>query len=90
MPKVNWCKSPPERRRYNALHFMSAIEAARAQAGLTAAELCQKTGMSTATYARRKRDPLSLTVEEIQTLSSALSLKDYPPAQNALLALLTS
>lgn len=90
MPKVKWCKSPAELRRYNALHFMSAIEAARAQAGLTAAELCQKTGMSTATYARRKRDPLSLTVEEIQTLSSALSLKDYPTAQNTLLALLTT
>ena len=84
MPKTNWCQTVEGRRDTAATNFFKIVETARVFAGIKAAELCERLKWSTQTYYRRRSAPRSLTVLEIQQLSDALNLKQFPGASEAM------
>lgn len=84
MPKTNWCQTVEGRRDTAAANFFKIVETARVFAGIKAAELCERLKWSTQTYYRRRSAPRSLTVSEIQQLSDALNLKQFPGASDAM------
>lgn len=89
MPKTNWCQTVEGRRDTAATNFFKIVETARVFAGIKAAELCERLKWSTQTYYRRRSDPRSLTVLEIQQLSDALNLKQFPGANEAISQMLS-
>ncbi len=88
MPRPNWCQTVEGRRETAATNFFKIVEIARAFAGIKASDLCTKLKWSTQTYYRRRSDPRSLTVLEIQQLSDALNLKQFPGANEAIAQML--
>ena len=84
MPKTNWFQTVEGRRDTAAANFFKIVETARVFAGIKAAELCERLKWSTQTYYRRRSAPRSLTVSEIQQLSDALNLKQFPGASDAM------
>ena len=88
MPKTNWCQTVEGRRDAAATNFFKIVETARVFAGIKAAELCERLKWSTQTYYRRRSSPRSLTVSEIQQLSDALNLKQFPGANEAIAQML--
>lgn len=88
MPRPKWCQTVEGRRDTAATNFFKIVEVARAFAGIKASDLCTKLNWSTQTYYRRRSDPRSLTVLEIQQLSDALNLKQFPGASEAITQML--
>lgn len=88
MPRTNWGQTVEGRRDAAATNFFKIAETARSFAEIKVADLCATLKWSTQTYYRRKRAPRSLTISEIQQLTDALNLKQFPGANEALTQML--
>ena len=89
MARTTWCQTVEGRRDTAATTFFKIVETARVFAGIKASDLCAKLKWSTQTYYRRRSAPRSLTVSEIQQLSDALNLKQFPGANEAISQMLS-
>lgn len=87
MPKVTWCKTEAMRQAEAGEEFFRRLEAARNYADISVGTLLEKCRMNKMTYYKRRKNPESMTVEELRKLSAAVDLNSTQEGRDALLRL---